>query len=298
LEALVERAAKKDRGALARIISILESGGTRAEKLLALLPSKKSFVIGVTGPPGSGKSTLIGVLIEELASRGYEVGVLAVDPSSRLTGGALLGDRVRMMSAGLRDNIYIRSLASRGSRSLSKIASSAIKALAAAGKDLVFVETVGAGQQDYDVLEVADLVILVMAAGTGDEVQSLKAGLIELADIIVVNKADKPGAEGLITGLRIAFQGRSRQPEMIVASALKNIGVKELADKIEERFSKPAKKKDPRLIKEILIERVINLIREKLESSSRLDELSEQVARGELSIEAVIEEVINRELRR
>lgn len=285
---------KGDRRALARAISILEEGGEEAEEVLELLPEKaKAFVVGVTGPPGSGKSTLIGALAEELASRGHRIGILAIDPSSRLTGGAVLGDRLRMMSAAVRENVYIRSLAARGGRSVSKSAKWAVRALAASGRDLVFVETVGVGQQDYEALEVADLIILVLGAGSGDEIQSLKAGLIELADVIVVNKADKPEAAALISGLNIAFQGKPRKPRILVVSALRGTGVKELAE-VVEKVRGDKVRRDPRILRTVLVENVLEAVRARLEEMQELDEAAERAASGETSVEEEVKRILQK----
>lgn len=287
LRELVRRLRRGERRALARAITILEEGGGEADELISLLPSSKAFVVGVTGPPGSGKSTLLGRLAEEFAGRGRRVGVLAIDPSSRITGGALLGDRVRMMDAVLEENVYIRSLATRGSGSLSKATSSAVRAMAAAGRDLIFVETVGVGQQDLEVLGVADALLLVLAAGEGDEIQGLKAGIIEAADIVAVNKADKPEAATLLSGLRIALQGRER-PKLVKVSALRGEGVEELADAIMELEHEGGK--SARLLKEVLVEKALSRLRAAVEEEA--EKYSERVARGALPIEDAVKEII------
>ena len=202
---LAERVLEGDRRAVARAITLAESSAAEARPLMAALYPRtgSAHVIGVTGAPGSGKSTLTDRLIERYRKDGRTVGVVAVDPSSPFTGGALLGDRVRM---GLRQTdagVFIRSMATRGHLGgLARASADAVRILDASGKEVVIVETVGVGQSEVDVMRLADTVLVVAVPGMGDEIQNIKAGLMEIADVFVVNKADREGADRTVAELQ------------------------------------------------------------------------------------------------
>ena len=198
------RVSAGDMRAVARLISGLEDGDPAAVLALrALGGGGTSHVIGITGPPGSGKSTLTDKLIGVLRSRGARVGVLAVDPSSPFTGGAILGDRLRMQHHATDEGVFIRSLASRGALGgLSRATSASIRVLDAAGYDWIIIETVGVGQSEVDIVRIADTVVLVSVPGLGDDIQVIKAGIMEIGDIFVVNKADRDGADRVVRELR------------------------------------------------------------------------------------------------
>ncbi|HCS77267.1 MAG TPA: methylmalonyl Co-A mutase-associated GTPase MeaB, partial [Syntrophaceae bacterium] len=187
-----------------RLIRDLEDKLPEARpRLKQLFPyTGKSFIIGITGAPGAGKSTLTDALIGELRKQKKTVGVLAVDPSSPFTGGALLGDRVRMLRHAEDEGVFIRSLATRGALGgLSQAAGDAIHVMEAMGKDVILVETVGIGQQELDIIHHAHSIVVVLVPGMGDEIQTMKAGIMEIADVFVINKADRPGAKQLQTEL-------------------------------------------------------------------------------------------------
>ncbi len=208
---ITQRLLAGDRWALARLISWAEDGDPRfAAAAVDLWPAVgRAARLGVTGPPGSGKSTLANALTGLCRARGQSVGILAVDPSSPFTGGALLGDRIRMEERTLDPGVFIRSMASRGSRGgLARAAVDAIDAMDAFGLELVLVETVGVGQAEYEVMDAADTVLVVLHPGAGDGVQAMKAGLLEVADVLVVNKADLPGADRLASDLEEAVHVR------------------------------------------------------------------------------------------
>ncbi len=192
-----------DRRALARLITLIENGAGRDE-LAALYPhTGRAHIIGVTGAPGTGKSTLVSALTKEERARGRTVGILSVDPSSPFSGGALLGDRIRIMDHVGDSGVFMRSMASRGSvGGLAVAANDAIRALDAFGRDVIFVETVGAGQSEIEIIKTAHSIIVVEAPGLGDEIQAFKAGILEIADVFVVNKADREGADKTANALR------------------------------------------------------------------------------------------------
>jgi len=197
-QTMAQRVAAGDRRAIARLITLLESGdASGVDALRALQPRLgRAHVVGVTGSPGTGKSTLTDRLIQEARRQGRKVGVVAVDPSSPFTGGAILGDRIRMQHRSTDPGVFIRSMGTRGSLGgLSSATSDAVKVLDAAGYDLVLVETVGVGQAEVDIVRFADTVLVVLVPNLGDDVQAVKAGLMEIADVFVVNKCDLIGAD-------------------------------------------------------------------------------------------------------
>jgi LAO/AO transport system kinase len=206
LDELVRAAILGDKRAIARLISIAENNGTLArEALKALYPyTGKAHVIGVTGAPGTGKSTLVNELAKEFRLRGLKVGIVAVDPTSPFTGGAILGDRIRMRDLYNDPGVFIRSMATRGSLGgLARATADAVKILDAAGYDKILVETVGAGQAEVDIASTAHTTIVVEVPGLGDDIQVIKAGILEIADIFVVNKADLEGADGVALSLEV-----------------------------------------------------------------------------------------------
>ena len=198
----------------------------------------RAHVIGLTGPPGVGKSTLIDGLIYAFRKKGMTVGVVAVDPTSPFTGGAVLGDRVRMQEHIVDEGVFIRSMASRGWRGgLSKVTISMVHILDAMGKDVILVETVGTGQAEIEITKVSDSSVLVLSPDSGDQIQVIKAGILEAADIFVVNKADKGGAEGVVGRVEFMLGLRERQPNawkpsIVLAEAISKKGAYELADEL------------------------------------------------------------------
>jgi LAO/AO transport system kinase len=223
-EELAEAAVGGDRRALARLLTAVENRTPVAEAAMRRLypTAGRAHLVGITGPPGSGKSTLVASLIERVREAGRTVGVVAVDPSSPITGGALLGDRVRMQAyAGDRD-VFIRSMASRGhAGGLASTSTAAAAVMDAAGFDLILIETVGTGQSEVEVAAAADTTVVLEAPEMGDEVQAIKAGLLEVADLVVVNKGDRPGA------LRTAAQLRA----MLVAGSSSKVGAGDAGDR-------------------------------------------------------------------
>ena len=202
--ALVDATSHGDRSALARLLTVVESGGPAAGEVLASLPPVTDVVVlGITGAPGAGKSTLTDQVVARLRARGTSVGVVAIDPSSPFTGGAILGDRVRMQSHDTDDGVFVRSMASRGELGgMSRAAPHAVRVLASAGFEWVIVETVGVGQVEVAVAGTADTTVVVVTPGWGDAIQANKAGLLEVGDVFVVNKADRDGVDATVADLR------------------------------------------------------------------------------------------------
>jgi len=239
LEALVEGVRGGDRRALARAITLVESSDPLAYELIRELypETGRAYVVGVTGPPGVGKSTLIAALVRHVREREQTVGVISVDPSSPFTKGALLGDRIRLADHFLDPDVFIRSMGTRGH--LGGLAEATLQAalvLDAAGKDLLFLETVGAGQSEVEVIGIADTVLLVLMPGSGDSIQALKAGIMEIPDVIAVNKRDHPAAQTMVSEVRsilaLDTEGDWRPP-IVLTEAVQGEGIEELWAKVD-----------------------------------------------------------------
>jgi LAO/AO transport system kinase len=240
LETLADGVREGDRRALARAITLVESSDPLAYELVKELYGEtgNAYAIGVTGPPGVGKSSLISALVRRVRGDGRSVGVISVDPSSPFTKGALLGDRIRLADHFLDPEVFIRSMGTRGH--LGGLAEATLQAallLDAAGKELVFLETVGAGQSEVEVITIADTVLLVLMPGSGDSIQALKAGIMEIPDVIAVNKCDHPAAKTMVNEVRSILAldtERDWKPPIVLTEAVQGEGVDELWVKIEE----------------------------------------------------------------
>jgi LAO/AO transport system kinase len=295
--------------ALARLISLVENGSPRLREVMRLVApqSGRARVIGLTGAPGVGKSTITGALVQAYRGQGLRVGVLAVDPTSPFTGGALLGDRVRMQDHATDAGVFIRSMASRGHLGgLSSAAPQALRILDAAGFDVIMVETVGVGQAEVAIASLADTTLVIVAPGMGDSVQASKAGILEIADIFVVNKADRPGAQEAIRDLRTmvamaSYAEGAWKPPIIETSAASGQGIDDLVNKLNAHGAWLAesgegeRRRVARAREEITVLAVAR-VRERLGAlpgQARLEDLAAQVAVGKLDPYSAADELIS-----
>jgi LAO/AO transport system kinase len=237
---LAERLQNGDRRALARAVTLVENGDPKGREALAAVYGKtgRAHIVGITGAGGAGKSTLTNALALEWRKRGKTVGVVAVDPSSPFTRGAILGDRIRMQELSKDPEVFVRSMATRGELGgLAAMTADVVAVLDAFGKDVVIVETVGAGQDEVEVASMAETTVVVLTPAAGDDVQAMKAGIMEVADVLVVNKADLPNADALLGQLTTAVSQASRgklETKVLATVAAKKEGIVELTDAIEE----------------------------------------------------------------
>jgi LAO/AO transport system kinase len=305
--ALIERMRKGERRAIATAITELERLSPAAPLLLqAMQPYLgRALVVGFTGPPGAGKSTLVNSVIEHVRAQGSTIGVIAVDPSSPVSGGAILGDRVRMTAALDDEGVFVRSLASRGYLGgLSPAAVRVIDALDAAGRDLIILETVGTGQSEIDVAEVADVRVVMSAPGLGDDIQAMKSGLLEIADIMVVNKGDRQGAEitlqQLISALSIRAHRAGRIP-VLKTTATTGEGVPELVAAIAEAGRKIEAEgpivRRRRRARYLIARAAADLIAEQVREGGgeALDALADKVLAGDLAPDDAARQLLARQ---
>ena len=297
-----------DQRAIARAISLVENESPDAPTLIGRLfgQSGRARVIGVTGPPGVGKSTLVDCLTTEWRRRECTVGVLAVDPTSPFSGGAILGDRIRMQEHSGDPGVYVRSMATRGHLGgLADATGDAVVILDAAGTDVVMVETVGVGQGEGDIARTADVSIVVTVPGTGDDVQAIKAGIMEIADIFVVNKADREGADRAVSEIEAALMLREYDKESWRPPVLKTMsatcsGMTELLEKVVQ-FGDRRADDDSRLraraevrLRDTLTRRMLARLERRAGAGAAMTEAVERIARGDLDPYAAADQIMER----
>lgn len=288
-----------DRRALSRAITIIENEGREAASLVQAMRGRlgNALSVGFTGPPGAGKSTLVNAFVAEQRARGRRVGVLAVDPSSPVSGGAILGDRIRMTRHADDDGVFVRSLASRGHLGgLSRSAVRVMDCMDAAGFDVIVLETVGAGQSEVEIAGIADIKIVVSAPGLGDDVQAIKAGILEIADILLVNKGDHPLALQTVRHLKTMANMRpvEGRPPVLKTVALTGEGIEALADAVDA-LGKSRRVGAPMARARRLVKRAaLDLMARRLDNvdEARLDELAKALTTGEQSVEEAAEALL------
>jgi LAO/AO transport system kinase len=290
-----------ERRALARAISIVDNDEPESREIIKQIFSKTGNIrtVGFTGPGGAGKSSLVGKLIPECQALGYKVAVLAVDPTSPITGGAILGDRVRMQGNLGNEKVFMRSMASRGAMGgVSKSLRNAIRILDVAGYNVVLIESVGAGQLEVEISKVADLTVVVFTPHTGDNVQAVKAGLTEIGDIYVVNKADLEGATSLFQTVLDLIGDTNRKPAVLKTSAKTGIGVDELARNIDKLLKEKTinyKERERKMLEDELTDMILNISEKKVSSMLTQDrkysEFIDRLARKEIDPYVAAEEL-------
>ncbi|MCK4940601.1 methylmalonyl Co-A mutase-associated GTPase MeaB [candidate division WOR-3 bacterium] len=287
---------KGDKRAIAQIISVVENGGDSRILESIFKHTGEAYHVGITGPPGAGKSTLVNAVAKRLLAKKKKVGIIAVDPTSPFSGGALLGDRIRMTDLALNKDVFIRSMASRGSLGgLAQATKDAALVLDAAGMDYIIIETIGVGQVELDIAQVCDTTVVVLVPESGDSIQAMKAGLLEIADVIVVNKGDREGAERLLTELKFVFELREQKLgwhyPILKTVATKDEGITELVSAVEEHGESLKKsggleqKRKERLllrIHELIEQKIRSHLRERVVSEDELKKLVDKIYKRQL----------------
>jgi len=310
---LTSRVLKGDPRSVAKLITAAEnnSRGLADEMRVIHKNSGKAYIIGVTGVMGSGKSTLIYELAKAYRKQGKKVGIIAIDPTSPFTGGALLGDRIRMTELATDSGVFIRSMGTRGMLGgLASAVYDAVEILDASGKDIVIVETVGVGQAEVDVIKIADTTLVVLVPGLGDSIQTIKAGIMEIPGIFVVNKADRPGIEQVVAELEslvdISCIGKDRKIPIVKTIAKENKGITELVNEIEKHkeylkktklFEPQRKKRYEAELVEIIRKRLMNFIFDESMFKEKVEKLIDRISKKELDPYSAAEEILSKILK-
>jgi LAO/AO transport system kinase len=306
---LSERVLAGDARAMARAISLIEDESPAGAEVVRRIFGRtgRAYLIGVTGPPGAGKSTLVDKMIGALRQKGQTVGVVAVDPTSPFSGGAVLGDRVRMQAHAGDSGVFIRSMATRGHLGgLARATGEAALVLDAAGRDVVVIETVGVGQDEVDIVRTADVSIVTIVPGTGDDVQAMKAGIMEIADIFVVNKADREGADRTVASIETVlslqtFAERDWRPPVIKTEATTGRGVDELLEAVDRfrlqmRAAEPTRRRaraESRL-RELLGQRFLGHVERQVLAAGEFDRTVERITAREVDPYTAVDDIFRR----
>jgi len=313
IDEIVKGVLAGDRRSIARAITIAEDNTSEAQKLIAAIypHTGKAHIIGLTGPGGSGKSTLIEKMVREYRRKGKTVGVVAVDPSSPFTGGAFLGDRIRMQELSTDEGVFIRSMATRNyAGGIAKATKDAVKILDAAGKDIILVETVGAGQSEVEIIKVAQSIVVIHAPGLGDDIQAIKAGLMEIADIFVVNKADRENADKAAMDIQAMLQLNNKKtawkPPILKTTALTGEGVSQLIEKLEEHRNFLEKEEERRKslsraeaeLVEAIKEKIVNVVINELKKEEKFEDLLHKILDKKIDPASAAEKLLHGKLKK
>jgi LAO/AO transport system kinase len=311
--ALSDRVLAGDPRAIARAITLIEDESPSGIELLRRLftTTGRAYLVGVTGPPGAGKSTLVDRLTATVRASGRTVGIVAVDPTSPFTGGAILGDRVRMQAHAGDPDVFIRSMATRGHLGgLAQATSEVALLLDAAGKDVVLIETVGVGQDEVDIVRTSDISVVTIVPGAGDEVQALKAGIMEIADVFVVNKADREGADRTVASIEAllslqTFGPKEWRPPIVKTEATTGKGIPELLDVIDRFRTHSAPEQGSRRraraewrVRELVSQRFVQYVERDVLEAGELERILDRIAARETDPYTVVDDVLGRALGR
>ena len=312
VQLLVKGVLHGEKRAIAKSISIIENNEPEAQKIISQIYPKtgNAHIVGITGPPGAGKSTLIEKLVKELRNRGKTVGIVAVDPTSPFSGGAFLGDRVRMQDLSLDSGVYIRSMATRNHPGgLAKATKDAARVLDASGKDVVIVETVGAGQSEVEVVKVAQTILVVLAPGLGDDIQAIKAGQMEIGDIFVVNKGDRENANKAVSDiqamLELAPEKKGWKPPVIKTSALTGEGIADLLERIDEHakhlkegaHGERRKERVENELAEVLTQKITESLMKELKQSEEWKRLAKKILSRKIDPYSAADKLLEKHLK-